>query len=138
MALPTHLADREHQKFAEPRLGVVATRVDVDRGEFASLARLGDNLDTTTTGEKLQYTAPAGKTARVWLATWFNNSGTPTVQLRHTRGAAVIVLRQDAASYVQQGPISLESGDKISFEVTVAGAVGANADASFHIEEQRT
>lgn len=93
-----------------------------------------DGVDTTTTGVKLSYTVPAGGSAKLLSASWFNNAGTPTVKLQILRGAATIVLRQDAASFRESIPTTLLDGDVVQLNVTVGGTT-SNADAQLSIEE---
>ena len=94
-----------------------------------------DNGATDSTGVKLSYTVPAGKTARLLSAGWFNNSGTPTVRLEIVRGAATIIQRQDTTSYREAIETALQAGDTIQFNVTVAGAASSTADAQLSIIE---
>lgn len=97
---------------------------------------IADGVATDTTGVKLSYTVPAGKTARVTGVSWFNTSGTPTVQLQLVRSAATIVIRQDVDSFTAAPGLRLQAGDTIQLAVTVL-AVAGTADASISVEESR-
>ena len=97
--------------------------------------KIVDNAATDATGVKLSYTVPAGKTARLLSASWFNNSGTPTVRLEIVRGGTTVVLRQDTASYREGIETALDPGDVVRFNVTVAAAASSTADAQLSVIE---
>lgn len=86
------------------------------------------NVGTTTTGVKASYTAPVGKRAVVSSVSWYNRSGTPTVQLQLVRAGVTFILRQDTASFRDLVSVALDPGDTLQLNVTVAGT-GSAADA---------
>ena len=94
---------------------------------------IGDELAAGTTGVKLSYTAPATGAAAVVGVFVFYNSGTPTIQLRVTKGGVTALLRQDTASYREVTPIHLEGGDTLDLNVSATAAV--TFDAFFSVEE---
>lgn len=111
--------------------------VDVTRLPYVDKTVLVDNVATDTTGVKLSYTVPTGKTARVAGVSWWNNSGTPTVALELVRGANTVVIRSDSASYREVLGLRLEAGDTLRFNVTTAAAASSTADATISLEELR-
>lgn len=97
---------------------------------------IADNAATDAVGVKATYTAPAGTTARVLSISFFNNSGTPTVQVQVVRGGATIVIRQEAVTFLDTTPIVLQAGDRLDINVTAAAALTSTADISISIDER--
>lgn len=104
-------------------------------GSIIHDSTLVDAGDTTSVATLVGKTVSTGKTGKLMYASFVLNSGTPTVQLQLVRGATIVVIRSDTASWEKDfaSGISLISGDIIRIQIT-AGSSG-NADALLSVEE---
>jgi len=92
--------------------------------------RLADNVSVTTTGTKLSYTVPVGRSAVSFSRTYFS-SGSATIEFQ-VRG--VTINRVVGGSLFDGNWISLESGDTIA-AVVVAKGTATTADFSISVVE---
>ena len=90
--------------------------------------RLADNVSVTTTGTKLSYTVPVGRSAVSFSRTYFS-SGSATIEFQ-VRG--VTINRVVGGSLFDGNWISLESSDTIA-AVVVAKGTATTADFSISI-----
>ena len=100
----------------------------VDKTSIAAAA------STATTGVKLSYTVPAGKTARLTGASAGTVGAGVTLQLQLVRAASTLVLDSITASKVETLTIELQAGDVIQWNCTVAVAA-TTADLTLGIQE---
>jgi len=90
--------------------------------------RLADNVSVTTTGTKLSYTVPVGRSAVSFSRTYFS-SGSATIEFQLS---GVTINRVVGGSLFDGNWISLESGDTIA-AVVVAKGTATTADFSISI-----
>jgi hypothetical protein len=92
--------------------------------------RLADNVSVTTTGTKLSYTVPVGRSAVSFSRTYFS-SGSATIAFTLN---GVTINRVVGGSLFDGNWISLESGDTIA-AVVVAKGTATTADFSISVVE---
>lgn len=105
------------------RKGLVigAPPVQADPGSAQTV--IAHAVDTSTTGVKLSYTVPAGQSAVMTSAYMNETTGTTVIAtLELKRGATVLGLQAITKNGVINGPIPLQAGDIIQWDVTFAVA----------------
>lgn len=125
-------------KFTDNGDGTATLEVKVATGAETRTDKssLVNDVATDSTGDKLTYTVPAGKTARITHVTWRNNSGAPTVDIRLARGGTTYVLKQFTNDLDAAVGYRLQAGDVIALNVSTIAVATSTADASIHIEEK--
>lgn len=88
-----------------------------------------------STGVKLAYTVPAGRSAELWAVSVTVFGGSPTIRTEFVRGTDVIQVAQNTGGFVLSRIFLLEAGDIIRLNVTAAGAAGTTADIVFSLKE---
>lgn len=118
------------------RVGLVlfAPAIDLETWQSASTQVAG--ADTNSTGNKLTYTCPSNRRAKVVTMAWSIIGGTPTVVWQNVIGGVTANVFTLTAHDARKVDIPLLAGETVSWRCTAAGGAGSTASFLIAAEEQ--